>query len=68
MATMVTRTRLNVVYTHVHCCRFTVQYVEDMFEFLCLTSSTGLSLLDDVLENWIFRWKWERRIIIWMAL
>jgi len=43
------RERASTSFTRTYiACLFTVQYVEDMSQFCCLTSSTVLSLLHDV--------------------
>ena len=48
-------------------CLFTVQYVEDKVRVLLFDVVHNLKFIARRFENWIFRWKWERQNIIWMA-
>jgi hypothetical protein len=59
------RTRLNIVYTYVHCLSV---YVEHMFRILLFDVVHSLQVITRRLEKSILRWKEKRLTIIWMAL
>jgi len=61
--------RASMLFTRTYiACLFIAHYVEDVFRVLLFDVVHSLKFITRHFENWILRWKWERRIINWMVL